>query len=79
MTKICHSKTTDVNFLAFEFMHVYNGLFFMCNIDPTKHSSSTASLLLKYLFKSCLFLTRFLLILAITYTWITVTLVVSSV
>lgn len=79
MTKICHAKTTDVSFLAFEFMHVYNRLGFMYNIDSTKHSSSTASLLLKYLFKSYLLLTRFLLILAITYTWITIALVVHSV
>ena len=51
----------------------------MYNIDSTKHSSSTTSLLLKYLFKSYLLLTRFLLILAITYTWITIALVVRSV
>ena len=50
----------------------------MYKIDSTKHSSSTASLLLKYLFKSYLLLTRFL-ILAITYTWITIASVVRSV
>lgn len=49
------TQTTDVNFLAFEFVHIYNKLFYMYNIDPAKHSSSTASLVLKHLLSSCLF------------------------